>query len=540
MGIDDVVRATLKRGAERLAFGAPVSLDPAGLVVELDVPPGVELERAELRMEAPDDRLELDAALAVTTSAGPLDPNKPVEWVSVDLGARRPLTWLEIDTDAKAGRLKVSEGGPWFPPQPFEIIDLRAGVRLSGVTATRLLVEPIEDTKSDKKERAPARIRGVKARVAARPPDLRASIADGPPFFGHPLLLAPGEVVLLRDELTAALRRAWPADLAGGLVTVTVRSSAESRLRSVRLALATSAVFRAWDGGAAEVTLSIPPGGVAETSVRVPGGRPLESIAFTVQSRPRPETVPLLPEPRTDPVIAQLAGSGFGVAQAFSTPAEDAALLGINLFLQPLTPAVKGTVSIHPDVFGRPADAPFAKAVVELAIEDGGGAPRPPRWVDLDFAGPVPVKNGVFWAVLDVLQGDALWLLGDAPEGDPKATTELRGTLFRSAGERVWREREPPPSFLLQMPHPWACARPRFRATTPPPAPRITLLRGSAEVPAVIGKGGRVALDARALEALSRDGDERLRVAVRSDVAAEVTLSGLRVRVPSTHEHPPS
>jgi hypothetical protein len=531
------IGVTIRQAGGEVACGDLGAVGPAGLTVELDVPPGLTLDRAALAAQAPGDAetLPLQGA-TLATSDGKSALGRDVGWLSLDWGARRPLASVTVRSGADQnlrGRLKVAEGGPWFPPLPIDRCALNGETRLPGVAATRLLIEVVNgDTPTT------AKIEDVLLRVAARPPDLEAAVDPEPSFFRHPVLLGANEELVLRDDLTGALRRAWPA--AGGKVTVTLRSTAEARLRVTRLTLHTRAVQRAFHPGAPAVTLAVAPGGSALARADVPEG-PLAAMAFTVRARARRETVPLRPTPRVDPLVAHHAGAGFEAAQAFAARDPAALLAGIDLFLRALTPAVRATVSIHPDASGRPADAPFPRALAELVLAEPGSAPFAPRWTEVTLPAAAAVADRVFWAVLRVAEGEALWPLGKVPDADPAAPAAPRGALWRARGDTAWRERAAPPSYVALIDPPWAYARPRFQCDAPAPAPQITLRWGKTELSAPVGPGGRVALDAAALRALSRpaQGDQLLGVWVSAAVAAEITLSDLTIEVPGEQETRP-
>jgi hypothetical protein len=517
------------------------SLGPDGLDVEITVPEGVDLVRASLSLEAPDDDETIDIVktAAIAASSGKNDfKDAEVEWISLDWGARRPIVLLNVTAkgggkdDPRRGRLKVAEGGPWFPPLPFEVVQLGKAIHLPGITATRLLIEIVK-VAGEKLETSSAVIESIAARVAARPPNLKASIDSREPFFEHPLLLGPGEALVLRDELTGALRNAWPANRRGGKVVVTLRCSAAALLRRVDLSITTSLVLSTWSGAGGSKTLSIAAGESALARIDVPAQKPIASIGFTVRRTLRKEVVALFPRPRADPPVAHHVGSGFGAAQAFSVRMPSAALTGLDLYLSPLTRTAKGTVTLYPDAFGRPADVPIKGGSAEIAIKENG-ALRVARWMSIDFAADVPVADQVFWAVLDFTEGDALWLLDEAPLPEAAAKAMPCGALFRSSPGDPFRAREIPGSFISVMKRPWACARLRFRAESEPPWPTVTLKRGDATLAAAIDDSGRVALDAKALAALPPipDGSpSSVGVLVRSDVAAEVTLADLRVMI---------
>lgn len=530
------LRATLELGAQSVDFGTPVRLDPTGLSLTFEVSPGVDLERAELRIEAPGDGVELAVQPTISTSIGPLDSTKNVDWISADWGTRRALTSIELKSSVNKGRLKVAEGGPWFPPLPFEFIALNQVVRLSGITATRLLLESVNTDKTS----VAATFSALNVKVAARPPDFVASLENEAPFFHHPLLLNPGEVLVLRDELTSALRRVLPANLAGGTARVVMRSSAEARLQSVRLSLSGSSLVRTFDGNAERLSAPVAAGDSFTAYVAAPSGTTLQSLAFSVDVVSRPEIVPPLPTPQPSLLVGHLVGGGFRAAQGFSTPNPDAELTGIDVFLQPLARNLVATIDIYPDAFGRPADAPYEKSHAEASVAIEGVPPWAPRWVSFELAAPIPVKSEVFWIVLDIKEGEALWLLYDAQEADPKTEASPRGALFQAQGDRIWREREPPPSYIARIDMPAAHVRPRFRAENARPEPAITVHWGATHVAAPLGPDGRVQLDGRALATLVRpaSGDARLKIVVTCPIAATVTLSAVECRTPFSMDLP--
>ncbi|HRI66526.1 MAG TPA: hypothetical protein PK156_19895 [Polyangium sp.] len=524
------INATLTHGS----FGKPVSLD-SGLGIVIHIPPGVELVRAELSVKAPDDTEELILKPNINTSNGKLDPMKEVDWISADWGSRRPVTAIQIDSSATKGRLKIADGGPWFPPLPFEFIPLGKEkiVRLSGVVANRCLVESVKLV-NDKHENIAATFASIQVKVGARPPDLVAAINQDAPFYHHPLLLGPSETIVLRDELTSALQRAWPANLEGGTITVTLGSSAQANLQSVKLTLDTRFVIRTWENDAESVTFTIEPGDQIEAFIaELPEGT-LQSFAFTLQSVPRPETVPFRPTPSGDSLFGHLVGSSFRAAQAFWTFEPKAALVGIDVYLQPLSAIVKGTVTIAADSFGRPLDHILEKAVAELSITPEGDSPWNAQWVQVDFPVPIALENQVFWAIVDIVEGEAIWLLGNTPEIDPETTTGPRGALYEMGGDRVWLERGAIVAKNVEMPRPYTYARPRFRANAPAPPPEVTVSWGNGLVSATIDEKGRVVLDADTLGKLARpaDADKRIRISVHSDVGTTVKLSALEIKIP--------
>jgi hypothetical protein len=538
------VGATLKRASAAVPAGRSAPVDPAGLAVVLDIPPGFELERASLSVLAPGDDETIDlvpgAALATSEAETALPASKGARWLTVDWGARRPLTLLKlvVTETGRQGRLELSEGGPWFPPFPLSLITLGGdGQRLPGLTGTRLMVTFLDTATPP--QSALTKPQSLVLKAAARPADLSAAIDPEAPFFQHALLLAPGEELVLRDELTRSLQRAWPAELAGGRLTVTLRSSVPGRLRRVRLSLDTSRLIRAWDDGAPSRTLTLSGDRDAIASIPVPPDRPLKALELTVRPALRSEQLPLTPPlPRAG--LAHHLTPRRAAAQALASPDEEAVLVGFDILLSPVTPTLKGTLALHPDAHGRPADTPSEGAVLPLSLEEESDAPWPARWLALALPKPVPLGRGVGWAVLTLSEGAALWHLDEAPPARGTGGITPRGTSFRIDGG-PWLPRAVPLPGGAAMVSPWALIRPRLRAPAPPPAPTVALRWGANRIEAPLDSRGRLALSARALEALVPPGaalSPPLEVIVGSRAPGEVVLSELRVAISRRDDYP--
>ncbi|RKH68268.1 hypothetical protein D7V93_01500 [Corallococcus llansteffanensis] len=522
--------------------GPTLPVDGLGPTLTLDVPPGVELLRAELCLQMPGDDVTLDLMkgvppAAVATSAGRtcLPTDGEIRWLTVDWGVRRPLTFLQIDspTANRRGRLKVSDGGPWFPPLPMDVIPLgREGQQLPALMASRLMLELVEDAgagSGNPLKESSASVQGVLLKAAARPADLWACIGTQSPFFQYPQPLPPRQELILRDELSIALRQAWPAGLQGGPVEVHLRSSAAGRLRRARLSLETAVVVTTWKNGSGQWSGSLPYGGEVVSPIDVPTDRPLRSVELTVEAQSRKERVPLTPAPPSLPEQAQLCGPGFVAAQAFTVRRKEA-LLGIDLHLRLLSRAARGTVTLHSDVGNRPAEVSLNSTTVEFELESEGDPPWGARWLPVDLPSPVTVE-GTWWVVLTLTEGQVLWTLDAPPAPPPSAAAAPLGALYQLE-KGPWLEREPPP---LQAPplKPWACCRPRFFEPATPPPPSVLLRWGTHVLPVVPDARGRVSLDERTLGGLpGPQAGTPLEVVVRSQVAGELTLSALRVTSP--------
>lgn len=552
---DTRVGATLTyAGTAKPAASTVMPVDRAGLVLTLDVPAGVELRGAALTVQAPGDDLTVDvtpeATLATSAGKGVLNASESLTWLSLDWGVRRPLVSLEVQpaNAAKKGRLSVAEGGPWYPPTPSDVVSLGRVEPLPGLMASRLMVELVEATSVTAAPGTPkvlsaTPISGVTAKAAARPADLSAVLGTGTLFFHHAMPLLPRQELSLGDALGTALRRAWPADLAGGRLAVTLRSSALGMLERVRLTLDTLSVRRTWADGEAAQALAVDTDGEAMARVPLPPG-PLTEVRFTVAHRPRDERLPLAPRPPALPPLAHRCGAGYAAAQAFSAPGGGGALVGVDVHLRPLTRAAKGLLTLYPDHHGRPGDVPLKGAALEVAFDEPGTPPWPARWVVLQAARPIPLgADAPWWAVLSLTEGVILWSLAPREAAPIPGAPGPLTTWYREEDAGPWLLREAPAQDGGTPVPLWACTRPRLKATAaePPPPPQVRLRRGTRELEVTPDRDGVVALDAAALAALTPPGGGTdappLEVRVRSRVAGEVTLSALRVASPRSESY---
>jgi hypothetical protein len=520
-------------------------MGPAGLAVVLDVPPDLELVRALLTLQAPGDDVTVDlvpgATLATSLGPGPLPANTAIDWLSLDWGTRRPLTSLQIKSTEthKEGRLNIAEAGPWFPPTLGNTVTVGGnGQALPGIMASRLLVEfftpPANPMPPDPTKKTVAtKVSELVVKAAARPPDLTALIEPEALFFHHPMPLQPLQELTLREELRAALQRAWPAQLRGGPVTLTLRSSGPAMLRKLLLTLDTAAVFQRWSTGGDSLSFSLPTNGEYIGSVNVPPDRPLREVRFLVRYQP------------AQPSLAHRCGSGYAAAQAFAPPQGSGTLVGIDLHLRPLTRSVQGTLALFPDAYGRPGNVPLGSAV-ELSLEERNAPPWAARWVSLELPEPLVLEEKApWWAVLTITQGGVLWSLGDMAAAPGSGGLLPCGSFYRSEDTGPWLERVVPSTGGTSR-LPWAYSRPRLRASAAePPSPLQVLLRwGSRELGVTPDAEGRVSLDERALAALTPPGappkgaPPPLMVVVRTRAAGELTLSGLRVTSPRSDTYP--
>ncbi|WP_147450048.1 hypothetical protein [Corallococcus carmarthensis] len=555
------VGATLRHGGKAVPAGPTAPVDAAGLTVALDVPANVELLRASLTVQAPGDDVMVDALLGATVASslgpGPVPTNKSLQWFSVDWGARRPLMFLQVKTveTAVEGRLSIADGGPWYPPTPGLTVPLgdrdTTAQALPGIMASSLMVEfftppanPLPPVANQKT--VATTVSSLVVKAAARPPDLTASVELEPPFFRQGMPLQPLQELTLRDDLRAALQRAWPPNLKGGPVAFGLKAPAPSRLRALVLTLDTALITQVWSPGGDALTLTLFPDEAGVGRVEVPPDRPLREVRFLARYQPRSERVPLSFPPPERPAQAHRCGEGYAAAQAFSAPEPGGELAGLELHLRPLTRSVRGTVTLFPDEYGRPGTVPLAPGV-DFSLEEQGPAPWDARWVSFEFPKPLGLDaRRNWWVVLTVAQGSVLWSLGDAAAVTGEAGLAPRAALYRAEDTGPWLERVVP---SLEGPGggPWAYCRPRLSASSaePPAPPEVSLRWGARQLPVKLDAQGRVRLTERELAEFLPPGlpatgapAPMLEVVVRSRVAAELTLRELRVASPRSDTYP--
>lgn len=553
------VGATLRHGGKAVPAGPTAPVDAVGLTVTLDVPANVELLRASLTVQAPGEDVMVDvlptATVATSLGPGPVPTNVPLQWFSVDWGARRPLMFLQVKTrEANVeGRLSIADGGPWYPPTPVNAVPLgdkaTTAQPLPGILASRLLVEfftpPANPVPPASGQKAVATVSSIVVKAAARPPDLTVHVEPEPPFFQHGMPLQPLQELTLGDDLRAALQRAWPADLKGGTVTLGLQAPAPSRLQRLGLTLDTAALTHVWSHGGDTLTLALTAEEEAIGRVALPPDQPLREVRFLTRYQPRGERVPLSFPPPANLSQAHRCGEGLAAAQSFSAPEEGPALAGMDLHLRPLTRSVSGMVTLFPDEYGRPGTVPLAPGVA-FSMEEQAQAPWDARWVSIELPKPLALDaTRDWWAVLTVTQGCVLWSLGDVTAVEGASGLAPRAALYRAEDTGPWLEREVPSS-RGPSDSPWAYSRPRLlTSNTEPVAPPQVFLRwGERQLPVTLDAQGWARLDERELAEFLPPGVPAtgsvpmLEVVVRSRVAGELTLSGLRVASPQRDTYP--
>ncbi|AKQ66603.1 hypothetical protein A176_003515 [Myxococcus hansupus] len=528
-------------------------MDAQGLTVALDVPPNVELLRASLTVQAPGEDVMVDvlptATVATSRGPGPVPTNAPVQWFSVDWGARRALMFLQVKTrEANVeGRLSIADGGPWYPPTPVTTVPLgdkdTTALPLPGILASRLMVEvfapPANPVPPATGQKAVATVSSLVVKAAARPPDLTVHVETERPFFQHGLPLQPLQELTLRDDVSAALQQAWPADLKGGTVTLGLRAPAPSRLQRLGITLDTVTLTQVWSQGGDTLALPLTADEEGIGRVEIAPGQPLREVRFLARYQPRGERVPLSFPPPENPSQAHRCGAGLAAAQAFSSPEEGHALAGMDFHLRPLTRSVMGMVTLFPDEYGRPGTVPLAPGVA-FTLDEQDPAPWDARWVSMALPKPLAfdaTRN--WWAVLTVAQGSLLWSLGDAASVGGASGLAPRASLYRTEDTGPWLEREVP-SLRGPSDGAWAYSRPRLLTSCTEPAepPQVILRWGTKQLPVKLDAHGWARLDERELAelapppVLATGSAPMLEVVVRSRVAGEITLSELRVTSP--------
>ncbi len=251
------------------AVGQTLELPADGLTLTLKVPEvspaHLELTQAELTLAAPTGTVNLtggDAGLTVTTNLGPLSANwtsekdaaKGVTWLVADWGVRRPLLALSVSTTAPSdpankARLRVSDGGVWFPPQSVETLPFNEERALPDLVASRVMLEVVKAGPSGVLEPAKGYLSGLTLKLGAQPEALSVGVGTEPPVLEHPGRLVTGQQVRVVDGLREALQRAVPSDGKAADIPVVLRDAMRGQVRIADARFVARTVHTVLDGG---------------------------------------------------------------------------------------------------------------------------------------------------------------------------------------------------------------------------------------------------------------------------------------------------
>lgn len=509
------------------------------LVVQAVAPARLELTQAELTLTSPAGTTDLTggaAGLTVTTNLGPLSANWASEqdatkggvtWLTADWGARRPLVALKVNpttipadaTQAKQARLRISDGGAGFPPQPVDTIPLGQERTLPEVVASRLMAEVVAPGPNGVLVASKDFLNGLVVKLGSQPEDLSVSVGTQPPVFERPGRLVAGQQARVVDGLREALQKEVPADGKGASIPLVIRDSLRGRVTVSAASFSALAVYSALDGALTSLPLAW--GGEAVGQVTVGTGTTLADLRFTLVPELTPERFLVEGRPEQVTPYAQLCDSTHAGAQGFPGLGA-AALAGVDVLLRPLSERVVGTLALYPDVHGRPGNVPYTGAQVPFTLTVSGPKPWAPRIVPVQL--PKPLRLGErWWLVLTVTEGAALWPLSTAL---PVLSGDV-GPMLRQLAGGAWSPWEGPPDRV------WALARLRVASQAPPPAFRVKLRRGTASQLVLPDASGRVVATSAVLTALGTTGPA-VEVALSSagtPVTGTLRLDGLRVAV---------
>lgn len=490
------------------------------------------------------------ASTASTTTTASTTSTSPLA-VSI-----QPFTRQDPD---RCVLVKLAEpDGPWFPLYPNDSITVRDGVLcFPSISAGRVMLEfgykvkqyearqsPTTATDgSDKGEtsveyvmtgenfesKLDYKVSDLQIFVAARPSDLSVGITGQSPFFRHAGLLPGQQKIELREDLTEALQKAWPKDLAGGKLVLTVSAAGRGKVLAPQLDVYTKLVAQpsATEGvtpSAAstgstqplqeDATLTAGQELVIDVPLDAPAGQrigPLQGRLHTKLSPERSLNVPAVPSDTKNesgtnqPSDANATVSArighycdlrYVAAQGFAPLPSDSTLTAIELWASPITRVVQGTVAIHAEKNGEPDTLPIGSAI-PFSWSQESSPPWPAQWLRAELPPKLAVP-GRFYVVLTVTAGELSWWLGT---GTAAAWPSLlpAGARYRIDGG-AWLSRK-----LSSKPDPFVFAycRPRvLQAGASQDAPlvsvpdvRLTWASGGASVRVPIGADGSFELD---------------------------------------------
>ncbi len=532
------ITTKLTRAGLAVPAGPSIPIADDGTVLEVSVPPGLELSEANLLVQVPDDSAPIDliAGSSCSTSTGGLawPELTNLSWLSLDWRARRGLVRLALTLKAGSNvthlRLRSSDGGPWMLAAPFALVPVSnnaASVQLAGLAASRLMLElvtkPGNPLSPEDYVPEPATITTLTLTGSRRPPALTVSLGPRTVVRHEPTLLPPAATLNLREPLLAALRTALPGRT-GGAAQIVLRSPVLAALRRLELTLAARPEQDRFRDDRTSLSLELTPGRELVAFIDLAA----HPTGFSARVRPdlRPELPPPVPTPTLPPPYAHRCGPDSALAQSFVFPAP-ALLVGVDLLLAARSQVLLGRITLHADNNGSPAEPPLATSKLDLTASTTPGLLTPPRWHSVDLPAPVSLPAGApVWLVLTLDRGEALWAL-DLRQGDTPARALLRRDR---AADWIPRDMTFPtgPQIL------WALARPRLRNDGPPLTPELLLRRGDQTLALVADPAGRVRADATALAPLNLVAPATpLELVIRSPSAGRVELDDLHVELPA-------
>lgn len=519
-------------GAE-LPVNAAIPVDPGGTTLAFEIPADSELVAAALTLVAPGDDRTIDllagpaaATLASSQGAGPPPGNLAVTWLTADWRSRRPLVAVAVavsNNPAPLGTLKLSEDGPWYPPNPSRLT-LGPLQRLPALYATRLLVEFATESNGVLTPTS-AIVTSVALQAAARPGDLTVSLADAP-VASHALAFDPREAWLVEPELLTALQSAL-ADR-GGPVKLRLRSSEPGLLDRLTLRLDRVPRIRQFATGPT-VTAALVADATTEIPIALPADAAVDSLAFTVRTDLPAERPAVAIDADPPGPHAHRVSPDRSAAQALRA-APGALLVGLDLHLRALTPAIQATVAIHADESGLPAAAPLLTIPLDRVLADD--PPWPTEWWHFDVPAGFTLPDATWWVSLSVTRGDLLWHLDTRPIVDAPGAPLPQSSRWRHAAD-AWLLREVPgPGPVRALVVPWARTRVRLAADPAAlPTPTLHLHHRGAQLPLTLDPNGRVTVSRAQLAPLDAAPSGPLTLRVASTVAGSVTASDLELRL---------
>ena len=332
----------------RVPAVAPAHLELSGVELKLAAPAGVEVRSAP-------------GSLAVTTNLGALsqgwkaEKGKDLTWLTADWSEPRTLVGLssKVDTGAvsKLVRLKVSDGGVWFPPLQTQTVELGGKLSLPDLVASRLMLEPV---RSEAGALVPSstRLSALSVELARQPSDLALRVGGQAPCYERRGRLLPERPATLTHELREALARELPGDGTAADIPLVLEARMPGTVKLESARFTTSTVFTRLDEGEPLLPLSWHEDAVGRVTVGT--GAKLEEVRFTLVPELAAEHILLEPGPEETSSLAWLCAPGHSAAQGFPGLGPRP-LAGVDVRLRTSRSPMRGTLALHPDVGAAPA-----------------------------------------------------------------------------------------------------------------------------------------------------------------------------------------
>lgn len=525
---------TLPDSAKALGISDTLTLTDEGQALMLRLGKHEELHSATLILQGSGDEQTL--ASMNTTDHGPVEdniwPSENVNWLMADWAEERSLVSVHVEGTAGNIRAKVFVNGGWAPLSPGDIITIGSEQHFPAVVCSKLMLEPV-DNGSEYGLFSPqaTSITGLTLKCTKQPINVSLCIDELPPFFQQAGALPAGLGVPV-DDFTAAVNDYLAAGGNHSSIPLRVQATTSGEFFINHFSARAALVATALEDTAADNSIFLPWGGEASGRIIVGAKKQIREVQFRQRSELVDER---LYWPMITPTSHQalLCDPEHALAQTYTALPEGDVLQGLDFYLRPGNTSgtaeqtiISGTLTLHPDDKGKPAEQAFPGAEFKFNLPVDQNTLAKAYWQSFDVSA-AQLSKGPWWAVITVDSGGELFCYTDVATS---MSEFVSGVLYHVAGSD-WLSAQ-----KADSPETWILSRLRL-SDKQSKTIEFALRRGGTLLPVSADDDGQVTLSDPAVLARLNKGTavnrKALEIVVTSDKTAEVSgtvkMSGLRV-----------